>query len=142
MNVSYINNRATERLSTVTSRIQCSGLKRAVCLLFAHGLALALLFILSFRSLFFAWANSNIFEPFVRAGFDVARKKAFRMLQDELNPGSQFLEVLETGVGHGPNLRFYLESYNHTALDKKENMKPYFLKNLKRFTHIPYTGGL
>ncbi|GBN44820.1 hypothetical protein AVEN_133512-1 [Araneus ventricosus] len=27
MNVSYINNRATERLSTVQSRIQCSGLK-------------------------------------------------------------------------------------------------------------------
>ncbi|GBM11467.1 hypothetical protein AVEN_240617-1 [Araneus ventricosus] len=38
ISVSYINNRATQRFSTVTSRIHCSGLKRAVCLLFAHGL--------------------------------------------------------------------------------------------------------
>ncbi|GBL56546.1 Methyltransferase-like protein 7B [Araneus ventricosus] len=103
-------------------------------------LTLALLFSLSFRSLFFAWANSNIFEPFARAGFDVARKKAFRKLQDELNHTSEPLEVLEIGIGHGPNLRFYPENYNLTALDKNENMKPYFLKNLKRFSHIPYRG--
>ncbi|GBM99399.1 hypothetical protein AVEN_74632-1 [Araneus ventricosus] len=36
MNVPCINNRATGRLLTVTSRIQCSGLK--FCLFFAHGL--------------------------------------------------------------------------------------------------------
>ncbi|CAL1299628.1 unnamed protein product [Larinioides sclopetarius] len=92
----------------------------------------------SFRSLFFSCVYSRLGEPFFKTHLDVARKKVFQLLKDNLKNKFEPLEVLEIGVGPGPNLQFYPDNCFLTVLDKNAGFESYFFKNLKKNSHISY----
>ncbi|GFW01912.1 methyltransferase-like protein 7B [Trichonephila clavipes] len=106
------------------------------------GLPIVLLLILSksFRSAFFAWVYATVAEPFQKQKLDEARKKAFQILKDSLGDKSTHLplEILEIGVGHGPNLKFYPENCNLTVLDKNKYFEVDFMKNRNKYPQVSY----
>ncbi|GFU09987.1 methyltransferase-like protein 7B [Nephila pilipes] len=109
---------------------------------FTFGLPVTILFILSknIRSVFFSWVYATIIEPIQREKIDATRKKLFQILEDSLGnrDNSVPLEVLEIGVGHGPNLKFYPENCNLTVLDKHKFFEKEFSKNKKKYPHVSY----
>ncbi|GBN42424.1 Methyltransferase-like protein 7B [Araneus ventricosus] len=109
-----------------------------LCLTVGLPLILAVYFSKSFRSSFFSWGYYRLAEPFFKTHLEVSRKKAFKILKDSLKDRTGPFEVLEIGVGHGPNLQFYPENCFLTVLDKNKGFEPYFLKTLKKYSHISY----
>ncbi|GFT22555.1 methyltransferase-like protein 7A [Nephila pilipes] len=110
------------------------------------GFPLTLLLILSrnFRSAFFSWFYTVIFEPSVKTIIDVARKKTFKILEDSIGDRNSLvpLEVLEIGVGQGPNLKFYPENCKLTVLDKNKFFEKFFSKNKNEYPHISYQNTI
>lgn len=105
-------------------------------------LTVLLVFREEFRRLFFSWVYATIVEPFQRSKISVIRSKAFQNLMDSLGDRSNLppLEILEIGVGHGPNLKFYPENCKLTVLDKNKFFEKDFSKNRDKYSHISYQG--
>ncbi|GFT22544.1 methyltransferase-like protein 7B [Nephila pilipes] len=105
-------------------------------------LPLTVLLILStnFISAFFSWSYATFLEQFVKNIIDVARKKTFQILAENIEDRNSLvpLEVLEIGVGHGPNLKFYPEKCKLTILDKNKFFEKFFSNNKKKYPHISY----
>ncbi|GFT09879.1 methyltransferase-like protein 7B [Trichonephila clavipes] len=101
---------------------------------------LLLIFSQSFRNASFAWLYATVAEPFQRKKVDVVRKKAFQILKDSFSGVSTHppLEILEIGVGHGPNLKFYPENCNLTVLDKNKYFETDFMKNRNKYPQVFY----
>ncbi|GFT53864.1 methyltransferase-like protein 7B [Nephila pilipes] len=106
------------------------------------GLPITVLLLLSknFRSAFFSWVYANVAEPLQRTKVCIIRKKAFQILKDSLGDRNSLvpLEILEIGVGQGPNLQFYPKNCNLTALDKNKFFEKDFLRNRKKNPHVSY----
>ncbi|GFT63671.1 methyltransferase-like protein 7A [Nephila pilipes] len=110
------------------------------------GLPLTVCLILStnFRNEFFSWFYTTIVDPSVRTITDVARKKTFQILEDSIGDRNSLvpLEVLEIGVGQGPNLKFYPENCKLTVLDKNKFFEKFFSKNKNEYPHISYQNTI
>ncbi|GFW01889.1 methyltransferase-like protein 7B [Trichonephila clavipes] len=106
------------------------------------GLPLTVLLILcdKFRSSFFTWVYVNIAIPLHRREVYVIRNKVFQILKDNLSDKNSLLplEILEIGVGHGPNLKFYPENCNLTVLDKNKYFEKDFTKNRNKYPQVSY----
>ncbi|GFT22549.1 methyltransferase-like protein 7A [Nephila pilipes] len=105
-------------------------------------LPLTILLILStnFRSAFFSWFYTTVIDPSVRTITDVARKKTFQILEESIEDRNSLvpLEVLEIGVGHGPNLKFYPENCKLTVLDKNKFFEKLYSNNKNKYPQISY----
>ncbi|GIX81082.1 methyltransferase-like protein 7A [Caerostris extrusa] len=108
----------------------------------SFGVPLTLLLMISrtFRSSFFSWFFVYIIGPIFQPRTIPARRKAFQILKDSVakRDKSVPLEVLEIGVGEGPNLQFYPDNCNLTVLDKNKFFESYYAQNAKMFPHISY----
>ncbi|GFU45788.1 methyltransferase-like protein 7B [Nephila pilipes] len=106
------------------------------------GIPLTLMLMVSktFRSSFFSWFFVYIIGPIFQPRTIPARKRAFQILKECVANRNKAvpLEVLEIGVGEGPNLQFYPENCNLTVLDKNKFFESYYQKNAKKFAHISY----
>ncbi|GBN60266.1 Methyltransferase-like protein 7B [Araneus ventricosus] len=103
-------------------------------------LILALFISKTFRSSFFSWFFVYIIGPIFQPRTIPPRRKVFQILKDCVADRDKNvpLEVLEIGVGEGPNLQFYPENCNLTVLDKNKFFESYYAKNAKKFPHISY----
>ncbi|PRD30260.1 UNVERIFIED_CONTAM: Methyltransferase-like protein 7B [Trichonephila clavipes] len=103
-------------------------------------LTLMLLFSRTFRSSFFSWSFVYVIGPLFQPRSMDARKKAFKILKECVAHRNKNvpLEILEIGVGEGPNLTLYPENCNLTVLDKNKFFESYYTRNAKKFPHISY----
>ncbi|CAL1265621.1 unnamed protein product [Larinioides sclopetarius] len=90
------------------------------------------------RDKWFSWFFAKVSESFFVSAMAKVRKHAFDLLKEHLGDRKRNtpLEILEIGVGGGPNLPYYPENSNLTVLDMNESSIEYFKENLKKHTKV------
>lgn len=94
----------------------------------------------TFRNMWFSFIYTHVIIPLLAPKMIQNRKRAFRLLEEDLPRKSKSvpLKVLEIGVGQGANFEFYPENTKLTVVDMNPSFQDYFQETIKKYPHIEF----